>query len=271
MANDEEAVLLRGARGRARPPTSGRSRRRTSRWCESTRRRPIPKSSSDPRGVRGAVEPESRARTTTRSTSTTSTARRSRRASRPAWRRWTRGDYATAQREFIEVLRLQPQLHFARDLLGMAYLNNDQPAEAHGAVRGAGRRAAGERGLSPAQGVLALPPEAVRAGDGVLSRGAAARRGRHARRWWRWPTACRAEAVRGGARRARPRHQHGRAGRFPGLRLLHAQGADPAPAQPRRPGGGAISIRSSRSCPTTSRPRSTSRPGWRRSRRICSR
>ena len=40
------------------------------------------------------------------------------------------GDYKTAQREFIEVLRLQPQLHFARDLLGMAYLNNDQAAEA---------------------------------------------------------------------------------------------------------------------------------------------
>ena len=40
------------------------------------------------------------------------------------------GDFRTAQREFTYVLSLQPQLHFARDLLGMAYLNNQQPAEA---------------------------------------------------------------------------------------------------------------------------------------------
>lgn len=40
------------------------------------------------------------------------------------------GDYASAQRAFHEVLRLQPQLHFARDLLGMAYLNSDQAREA---------------------------------------------------------------------------------------------------------------------------------------------
>jgi len=30
------------------------------------------------------------------------------------------GDFKTAQRQFIEILKLQPQLHFARDLLGMA-------------------------------------------------------------------------------------------------------------------------------------------------------
>src|SRR5260370_41402622 len=40
------------------------------------------------------------------------------------------GDFKTAQRKFIELLQEQPQLHFARDLLGMAYLNNDQPKEA---------------------------------------------------------------------------------------------------------------------------------------------
>jgi tetratricopeptide (TPR) repeat protein len=40
------------------------------------------------------------------------------------------GDFVTAQRAFHEVLRLQGNLHFARDLLGMAYLNNNQPAEA---------------------------------------------------------------------------------------------------------------------------------------------
>ncbi|HZS38028.1 MAG TPA: DnaJ domain-containing protein [Polyangia bacterium] len=40
------------------------------------------------------------------------------------------GDFKTAQRQFIEILRQQPQLHFARDLLGMAYLNSDQPKEA---------------------------------------------------------------------------------------------------------------------------------------------
>ena len=41
-----------------------------------------------------------------------------------------RADYVTAQKELVEVLRLQPQLHFARDLLGMAYLNNDQADQA---------------------------------------------------------------------------------------------------------------------------------------------
>src|SRR5579871_2283523 len=40
------------------------------------------------------------------------------------------GDFKTAQRHFIEILAQQPQLHFARDLLGMAYLNNSQAKEA---------------------------------------------------------------------------------------------------------------------------------------------
>src|SRR5690242_10665580 len=40
------------------------------------------------------------------------------------------GDFRTAQRAFIEVLSLQPQLHFARDLLGMAYLNDKKPEDA---------------------------------------------------------------------------------------------------------------------------------------------
>lgn len=40
------------------------------------------------------------------------------------------GDFVNAQRAFHEVLRMQGNLHFARDLLGMAYLNNNQPAEA---------------------------------------------------------------------------------------------------------------------------------------------
>jgi curved DNA-binding protein CbpA len=39
-------------------------------------------------------------------------------------------DWKTAQGHFVAVLALQPNLHFARDLLGMAYLNNNQPAEA---------------------------------------------------------------------------------------------------------------------------------------------
>jgi len=39
-------------------------------------------------------------------------------------------DWKTAQRCFHEVLRLQPNLYFARDLLGMAFLNNDQPVDA---------------------------------------------------------------------------------------------------------------------------------------------
>src|SRR5690242_10707599 len=41
-----------------------------------------------------------------------------------------RADYRTAQAEFKHVLVLQPQLAFARDLLGMAYLNAGQPREA---------------------------------------------------------------------------------------------------------------------------------------------
>ncbi len=41
-----------------------------------------------------------------------------------------RGDYKSAQAEFKHVLVLQPQLAFARDLLGMAYLNGGQPREA---------------------------------------------------------------------------------------------------------------------------------------------
>ncbi len=41
-----------------------------------------------------------------------------------------RGDLRGAQEEFLRVLRDQPDLHFARDLLGMAYLNNNQPKEA---------------------------------------------------------------------------------------------------------------------------------------------
>jgi curved DNA-binding protein CbpA len=40
------------------------------------------------------------------------------------------GDFKTAQRKFIELLKEQPQLHFARDLLGMAYLNADMAKEA---------------------------------------------------------------------------------------------------------------------------------------------
>ena len=36
------------------------------------------------------------------------------------------GDFKTAQQRFTAVLRAQPQLHFARDLLGIAYLNADQ-------------------------------------------------------------------------------------------------------------------------------------------------
>jgi curved DNA-binding protein CbpA len=39
-------------------------------------------------------------------------------------------DWARAQSEFIAVLEQQPQLHFARDLLGMAYLNAHKPADA---------------------------------------------------------------------------------------------------------------------------------------------
>jgi tetratricopeptide (TPR) repeat protein len=41
-----------------------------------------------------------------------------------------RADYKGAQAEFKHVLILQPQLAFARDLLGMAYLNGGQPREA---------------------------------------------------------------------------------------------------------------------------------------------
>ncbi|HEX8953474.1 MAG TPA: DnaJ domain-containing protein, partial [Polyangia bacterium] len=40
------------------------------------------------------------------------------------------GDWAHAQTELIAVLEQQPQLHFARDLLGMAYLNAHRPADA---------------------------------------------------------------------------------------------------------------------------------------------
>lgn len=39
-------------------------------------------------------------------------------------------DWARAQTEFIAVLEQQPQLHFARDLLGMAYLNAHRPVDA---------------------------------------------------------------------------------------------------------------------------------------------
>src|SRR5215831_6805898 len=39
-------------------------------------------------------------------------------------------DWGRAQNEFIAVLEQQPQLHFARDLLGMAYLNAHKPADA---------------------------------------------------------------------------------------------------------------------------------------------
>ncbi|MCU1282199.1 MAG: hypothetical protein JWM53_5745, partial [bacterium] len=39
-------------------------------------------------------------------------------------------DWPTAQSELIAVLEQQPQLHFARDLLGMAYLNAHRPADA---------------------------------------------------------------------------------------------------------------------------------------------
>jgi tetratricopeptide (TPR) repeat protein len=39
-------------------------------------------------------------------------------------------DWKTAQRNFHEVLRLQPNLYFARDLLGMSFLNADQPVDA---------------------------------------------------------------------------------------------------------------------------------------------
>ena len=39
-------------------------------------------------------------------------------------------DWARAQSELIAVLEQQPQLHFARDLLGMAYLNAHKPADA---------------------------------------------------------------------------------------------------------------------------------------------
>ena len=39
-------------------------------------------------------------------------------------------DWPRAQSEFIAVLEQQPQLHFARDLLGMAYLNAHRPADA---------------------------------------------------------------------------------------------------------------------------------------------
>ncbi len=41
-----------------------------------------------------------------------------------------RADYKAAQAEFKHVLALQPKLAFARDLLGMAYLNAGQPREA---------------------------------------------------------------------------------------------------------------------------------------------
>src|SRR5690242_14236952 len=40
------------------------------------------------------------------------------------------GDWERAQSELIAVLEQQPQLHFARDLLGMAYLNAHRPADA---------------------------------------------------------------------------------------------------------------------------------------------
>jgi|GEM_PF-5883988 len=40
------------------------------------------------------------------------------------------GDWRTAQQHFAAVLNIQPNLHFARDLLGMAYLNNDEPQKA---------------------------------------------------------------------------------------------------------------------------------------------
>ncbi len=40
------------------------------------------------------------------------------------------GDWPRAQAELIAVLEQQPQLHFARDLLGMAYLNAHRPADA---------------------------------------------------------------------------------------------------------------------------------------------
>jgi curved DNA-binding protein CbpA len=39
-------------------------------------------------------------------------------------------DWSRAQTELIAVLEQQPQLHFARDLLGMAYLNAHRPADA---------------------------------------------------------------------------------------------------------------------------------------------
>jgi curved DNA-binding protein CbpA len=39
-------------------------------------------------------------------------------------------DWGRAQSELIAVLEQQPQLHFARDLLGMAYLNAHKPADA---------------------------------------------------------------------------------------------------------------------------------------------
>ncbi len=39
-------------------------------------------------------------------------------------------DWSRAQSEFIAVLEQQPQLHFARDLLGMAYLNGHKPVDA---------------------------------------------------------------------------------------------------------------------------------------------
>jgi len=39
-------------------------------------------------------------------------------------------DWSRAANEFIAVLEQQPQLHFARDLLGMAYLNAHKPADA---------------------------------------------------------------------------------------------------------------------------------------------
>lgn len=41
-----------------------------------------------------------------------------------------RGDLRQAQAEFKHVLTLQPELHYARDLLGMSFLNNNQPREA---------------------------------------------------------------------------------------------------------------------------------------------
>ena len=146
-------------------------------------------------------------------------------------------DWARAQTEFIAVLEQQPQLHFARDLLGMAYLNANRPADAMREFTRLVARAGDQRGLSPAQGLRALRAEPVRARARLLSRSAQARSDRHALAGGDGRLPRRAEAVRAGAARARSRHRARRAGRLQRLRLLHAQGADPALARSRRSGG----------------------------------